>query len=156
MSEKAARYFTDLRYAVPDAINEIVKRSGFRKFSTDIAVPGDKLESMMAFYADTFRIERLNHVVFGHIGENHLHVNILPRSEGESKKAGELLLAFIRKGVRLGGTVSAEHGIGKLRREYLIEMYGRQGVDDMVRIKRAFDPNCILGLDNIFPREYLA
>ena len=64
-------------------------------------------------------------------------------------------MSLVRKGISLGGTVSAEHGIGKTRRKYLQEMYGRNGILEMARIKKALDPNCILGVDNIFQKEIL-
>ena len=156
MNEKDADNFTGLRYAIPESINEIIRRSPFTKFSTDIAVPGNKFLEMMNFYVQSFKRVDLKHVMFGHIGENHLHVNILPGSQREADKAKELAIEFIRKGIALGGTVSAEHGIGKIRHKYLEEMYGRQGILEMARIKKALDPNCILGLDNIFPREILS
>lgn len=155
MNEKEAENFTSFRYAIPEAVNEIVKASGFRKFSTDIAVPGDGFPEMMRFYRDTFRGDRMRNVIFGHIGENHVHANALPASESELKRAKEICLNFIKKGVSLGGTVSAEHGIGKIKHEYLKEMYGDKGISEMVMIKKAFDPECILGLDNIFPKELL-
>ena len=156
MNERSAEDFTALRYAVPESINDIIRRGDFRKFSTDIAVPGNKFSEMMNFYVTTFRKEPLRHVIFGHIGENHLHVNILPGSKKDAIRAEELSLLFIRKGISLGGTVSAEHGIGKLKHKFLQEMYGKEGIMKMVRVKKVFDPNCILGLDNIFPKEYLA
>lgn len=155
MTEKEAEDFTKFRYAIPEAINDMVRASGFRKLSTDIAVPGTKFLEMMDFYSGTFGQNKLNHVIFGHIGENHVHVNILPKSEGELNEGQEACLKFARKAVSLGGTVSAEHGIGKTRHEYLEEMYGKSGVMEMVKIKKALDPDCILGLDNIFPREAL-
>jgi len=155
MNEKDAKLFTTLRYAIPESINEIFGRASFKKLSTDIAVPDDKFIEMMNFYMDAFKKESLAHVIFGHIGESHVHVNILPGSPGEENKARDLILVFVRKGLSLGGTVSAEHGIGKIKHRYLEEMYGREGILEMARIKKAFDPNCILGLDNIFPREIL-
>jgi len=155
MNEKDASLFTGLRYAIPESVNELIKRSGFRKFSTDIAVPGGRLLDMMRFYVDTLKGSGLRHLIFGHIGEDHLHVNILPGTALEAERARELSLIFVRKGVALSGTVSAEHGIGKLKHKYLEEMYGRNGIMEMVRVKKALDPNCILGLDNIFPKEYL-
>ena len=155
MNEKEANAFTELRHSIPESVNDIIRRSGFRKFSTDIAVPADKFLDMMNFYVDAFKKEPLSHLIFGHIGEDHLHVNILPKSPGEVKKAEELSLAFIKKGISMGGTVSAEHGIGKLKHRYLQEMYGEGGIREMARIKKAFDPNCILGLDNIFSRNIL-
>ena len=156
MNAKEIDRFAEFRHHIPDAINEIVRRSSFQKLSTDIAVPHDKFLEMMHFYVDAFKKEPIRHVIFGHIGECHVHVNLLPTSEKEKKCAENICLLFIEKGVRLGGTVSAEHGIGKTKRKYLEIMYGRQGIIEMARIKKAFDPNCILGLDNIFPRDVLS
>ncbi|MFA5142962.1 MAG: FAD-binding oxidoreductase [Candidatus Omnitrophota bacterium] len=155
MNDKEAELFLDLRHSIPETVNERVKRNGFRKFSMDIAVPDGKLGEMLRFYAGSFKTTGLDHIVFGHIGENHLHANSMPKSPEEAVAAERLSIEFAKKGVSLGGTVSAEHGIGKLKHKYLEVMYGRKGMADMARIKKAFDPACILGLDNIFPRELL-
>lgn len=155
MNDKEARLFTDLRHAVPEGANEIVKRNGFHKLSGDMAVPGKSFMEMSRFYADSFAQTQLDHMVFGHIGEYHLHANIFPKSEEELSRGRELYIAFIKKAVSLGGTVSAEHGIGKIKHKYLEIMYGEAGILEMAHIKKSLDPNCILGLDNIFPREVL-
>lgn len=155
MNEERANEFTGLRHAIPEAVNDIIRRNGFQKLSTDIAVPDDAFSEMMNFYAALLRGSGLRHAIFGHIGECHVHVNIMPASNSESDKAKKMAIAFVKKGVSIGGTVSAEHGIGKIKHNYLEMMYGKNGVEEMVRIKKAFDPNCILGLDNIFPKELL-
>lgn len=155
MTPDEADRFNQFRYSIPESINEIVRHRLMRRLSTDIAVPEENLPEMMNFYIGTLTPCGIEHVIFGHIGECHLHVNLLPRNEDEYKKSKKICLEFIKKGVALGGTVSAEHGIGKTRREYLEEMYGRKGVLEMARIKKALDPNWILGLDNIFPKEIL-
>jgi D-lactate dehydrogenase (cytochrome) len=82
-------------------------------------------------------------------------VNLLPKNEAELARSRAIVESFYKKGVELGGTVSAEHGIGKIRRKYLEMMYGRSGMLEMARVKKAIDPNCILGLDNIFQKELL-
>jgi len=156
MNESDAELFTKMRHSIPDAINDIYRKSGYSKLSTDIAVPDNKFREMLDFYMDSFKGSGLSHAIFGHIGESHLHVNMLPRSPEEDVRARELSMTFVKKALSLGGTVSAEHGIGKLKHKYLEAMYGRAGVLEMAKIKKAFDPNCILGLDNIFPKEYLA
>jgi D-lactate dehydrogenase (cytochrome) len=97
----------------------------------------------------------MEYCIFGHIGECHLHVNLLPRPGKELERAKEIYVKFVNKAVGFGGTISAEHGIGKIKRAYLEMMYKKSGILDMAKIKKAFDPNCILGLDNIFPKEYL-
>jgi D-lactate dehydrogenase (cytochrome) len=118
-------------------------------------VPEKGFSDLINFYRDTLKERSIEHVIFGHIGECHLHVNLLPKNEKELKISEDICMAFVKKGVSLGGTVSAEHGIGKTRHKYLNEMYGAQGILSMARIKKAMDPNCILGLDNIFPKETL-
>ena len=155
MNEKEVNEFSGFRYVIPESVNEIVRRTGFAKLSTDIAVPDRSFLEMMSFYRDTFKKGSIEHVVFGHIGESHVHVNLLPKSARELAAARDMALAFVRKGISLGGTVSAEHGIGKIKHRYLEEMYGRDGILQMARIKKALDPACILGLDNIFPKEIL-
>jgi D-lactate dehydrogenase (cytochrome) len=155
MTDEEAEVFNKLRHSIPESVNEIVRRNGFRKFSNDIAVPEKNFMKMMGIYNDTLKAEKIQHVIFGHIGECHLHVNLLPKNEDEFKRSEQLYLEFMKNGVSLGGTISAEHGIGKIRRKYLEIMYGKKGILEMARIKKVFDPNWILGLDNIFPKEVL-
>ena len=110
---------------------------------------------MLGFYKETLRRARLKYVTFGHIGDNHVHVNILPRDAAEAAAARELYERFIARAVELGGTISAEHGVGKIKREYLRALYGDRHLREMAELKRAFDPACILGRGNIFPEEFL-
>ncbi len=155
MTEDEAQNFNRLRYYVPESVNEIVRRNGFRKLSTDIAVPEENFLEMMNFYIDTLTLSGIEHVIFGHIGECHVHVNLLPKNNDELEASEKICMTFAKKGVSLEGTVSAEHGIGKTRRRYLEQMYGEEGILEMAGIKNALDPNHILGLDNIFQKEML-
>ena len=108
MTQNEAEKFNQLRHSIPEAVNDIVRANGFRKFSTDIAVPEENFSDLMNFYADTLKAQSVEHIVFGHIGECHLHVNLLPKNEKELKVSEEICLAFVKKGVSLGGTVSAD------------------------------------------------
>jgi len=73
---------------------------------------------MLDFISRT-KIRRLQYVIFGHIGDSHVHVNILPRNDDEARLAREIYGRFVERAVSVGGTVSAEHGIGKLKKDYL-------------------------------------
>ncbi|HYH85822.1 MAG TPA: FAD-binding oxidoreductase [Pyrinomonadaceae bacterium] len=143
------------RHALPVMVNEWLARRGQRKVSTDMAVPDEAFPQMLKFYKDALRESRLQYVIFGHIGDNHVHVNILPRDDVEAVAARELYMRFIRRAVGLGGTVSAEHGVGKIKREYLRELYGEGHLREMADLKRAFDPACVLGRGNVFAEEFL-
>ncbi len=145
----------EFRHALPVLMNEWFAKYKQRKVSTDIAVPDDSFADMLSFYRDALRGGELRYTIFGHIGDNHVHVNILPRDDEEAAKAREIYRSFIRRAVELGGTISAEHGIGKLKREYLREMYGDQHLREMAAVKRALDPAGILGRGNMFAEELL-
>ena len=144
----------EFRHALPVLMNEWFARYRQRKVSTDMAVPDEAFADMLRFYQDALRGGDLRHTIFGHIGDNHVHVNILPRNDDESAKAWEIYLKFIRRAVEVGGTISAEHGIGKLKREYLRELYGEPHLREMAALKNAFDPAGILGRGNIISEDY--
>jgi D-lactate dehydrogenase (cytochrome) len=135
-----------LRHAIPAGINEQVVRNGMRKIGTDLAVPDEALDAMMEAY------ERapLSHVLFGHIGDNHLHLNLLPRNADELALAKRYYDELARLAISLGGTVSAEHGIGKLKREHLAWMVGPAVLEQFRALKRYVDPAGILGRGNVF------
>lgn len=150
----------EIRHAIPETINGILaerkqKFPKIHKISADIAVPEEKFSELVEYYKTTLEPLKLQTTMFGHIGENHLHMNILPRNNEEFAKAKELHLAFAKKAVSLGGTVSAEHGIGKIKHPYLEVMYGRSGLKQMAELKKCFDPKCILNRGNIFPEDLL-
>ena len=146
----------EFRHALPVLMNEWFARYRQRKVSTDMSVPDEAFAGMLRFYQDSLRGGDLRYTIFGHIGDNHVHVNILPRDEAEAVKAWEIYHSFIRRAVEVGGTISAEHGIGKLKRDYLVELYGEQHLREMARLKLAFDPAGILGRGNMFAEEYLS
>jgi D-lactate dehydrogenase (cytochrome) len=154
-SEHDRTQMREFRHQLPVLVNEWLAHHGQRKVSTDMAVPDEEFAPMLRFYKETLRASDLRYVIFGHIGDNHVHVNILPRNEKEAARAREIYLQFVHRAVRVGGTVSAEHGIGKLKRDYLRVLYGEQPLREMAALKKVFDPACILGRGNIFSEEYL-
>ncbi|MCX7847643.1 MAG: FAD-binding oxidoreductase [bacterium] len=143
------------RHAVPETINQIIaerKRNlpSLHKIATDLAVPDEHLQDMITFYHEQLIAAGLEYVIFGHIGNNHLHVNILPRDQDELLRAKILYRRFAEKAVALGGTVAAEHGIGKLKTSFLEAMYGPAGVAQMRAVKEALDPHYLLGRGTLF------
>lgn len=143
------------RHALPVSVNEKVVKNRQRKIGTDMAVPDEMVASFLRFYKQKLNESGLQYVIFGHIGDNHLHANLLPKNEAEAMKAKHLYGRFIAQAVMLGGTVSAEHGIGKLKTHYLDAMFGERFLNEMAEIKRAFDPNGILGRGNMFDEKFL-
>jgi len=146
------------RHACPECVNmqiDIAKKTDGRitKLGTDMSVPDDKLKEVMKMYNDGIEKNSLQAVIFGHIGNNHLHVNTIPRNMDEFKKGKDLYLVWAEKIAAMGGAVSAEHGVGKLKVPFLQKMYNKTEVDEMRRIKKIFDPAQIFNRGAIFPYE---
>jgi D-lactate dehydrogenase (cytochrome) len=102
MEEREKDNLRALRHAVPEAINKIVAKRkggilGMHKIGTDTAVPDDKLQTMMRDYSQKLKASHLEHYVFGHIAENHLHVNILPRNQVELVQGEALALELTKR-----------------------------------------------------------
>ncbi len=150
-----------LRHAIPETVNAIIaqrklKYPNVHKLGTDMAVPDEHLQHILQYYRDELVTAGLNFVIFGHVGDNHLHVNILPRNEEELEQGKSLYLQFAEEVVKLKGSVSAEHGIGKLKKDFLRVMLGNQGLKEIAKVKMALDPRGILNPDCMIPVDLLS
>jgi FAD/FMN-containing dehydrogenase len=144
--------FRQFRHSLPERVNARIRRSGFMKLSTDYAVPLDKNREILATYQ--MRLRQAvgdNFVIFGHIGDAHLHINTFSDSPEHFASAKAVTTELARDAVALGGTVGAEHGLGK-RKAHLLEIqYLPAEIEAMRAVKRRFDPNWILGQGTLFP-----
>ena len=154
-SEQDQAKLREFRHQLPVLMNEWFARYNQRKVSTDMAVPDEAFPGLFRLYRETLRASGLRYTIFGHIGDNHVHVNILPRDDTEGTRARELYVEFLKYAASVGGTLSAEHGVGKLKRDYLHLFYSDNQLREMAAIKNAFDPHGILGRGNIFSEELL-
>jgi D-lactate dehydrogenase (cytochrome) len=134
-----------MRHAVPAGVNEIVVRNGMPKVGTDCSVPHAALPEMMRAYADA----PVAGVLFGHIGDSHLHLNMLPADAAQLAAAKAYYRDLCHKAVALGGSVSAEHGIGKIKRAHLADMVGPEVIAGFRALKSRLDPSWILGRGNL-------
>lgn len=145
----------DFRHFLPETINAIIAERKkqypeLHKLGTDLAVPDERLRDMWQIYYDALETADLEWVAFGHIGNNHIHINIMPRNESEFQRGLELYEQFAAKAVEFGGTVSAEHGIGKMKIKFLELMYSPDHLEEMQAVKLALDPSSMLNPGNIF------
>jgi D-lactate dehydrogenase (cytochrome) len=155
--EKAQKRLKEFRHALPVKANERIghlrKTSGLsqlHKIGTDTSVPDSCLAEMVRHYHDMLEASGIEYVIFGHIGNNHLHANLLPKSESEFIQAKQIYLQFCRYAVEAGGSVSAEHGVGKLKIPSFEIQYTLEEREQMLNLKKALDPNLILGRGNLF------
>jgi len=146
------------RHATPEAVNLLIDERrkthpDLTKLGTDMSVPGAAIETILARYHGDLDAAGLESVIFGHIGDNHVHVNILPRNREEYDAGKALYLRWAAAVAAMGGSVSAEHGIGKLKTPLLEVLYGEAGVREMRRLKTLLDPDALLNPGNLFACE---
>jgi FAD/FMN-containing dehydrogenase len=142
--------FRKFRHALPELVNDRVRRSGALKMNTDYAVPLARNREMLAYYRERLEAEFPGrYVIFGHIGDAHVHVNLFSDPENP-QHATEVLKGLAKKAVELGGTVSAEHGLGKRKAHLLQLQYAPEHLETMRAVKRRLDPGGILGRGTIW------
>ena len=148
--------FRRFRHAVPEAVNDLVRHNNLTKMGSDFAVPIAADRAMLRIYREALdRDFPGRYVIFGHIGDAHLHANILPANDVEWQRARQLMTEFAHRAVELGGTVSAEHGLGKRKRDFLAVQFTPEQIGSMKRVKARLDPHGLLGRDTLFPSSSL-
>ena len=143
------------RHAAPECVNMIIaerKRTDpvITKLSTDFAVPHEHFRKIISIYHEQLRELSLEYAIWGHIGDSHVHVNVLARNAAEHTRTKELFADWACIVSEMGGTVSAEHGVGKLKSAFLKTMYGEHHIIEMAKLKSIFDPLGLLGAGNMF------
>lgn len=146
IDDQALRDIRAFRHAVPERINALIARRReqhptLHKIATDMAVEDHDLRWVYDLYSTRLTAAGLDHAIFGHAGNNHFHVNILPRDDGELQRAKALYAEFAAAIVARGGCVSAEHGIGRIKKHFLPVQYGAATLEAMRTAKRWLDPH---------------
>ena len=114
----------------------------------DVAVPVDRLAELLARVAATVEvIPGAELIAFGHLAEGNVHVNVL----GALDHADSLTHAVLSTAIELGGTISAEHGIGVAKTQWLERLKGPATVAALQAVKTALDPHHILNPGVLYP-----
>jgi len=143
--------FRQFRHRLPERIHERLRRGGFVVLATDYAVPLERNRDILSIYravlgknfGDRF-------VMFGHIGDAHVHTEVLPETDREWQRATDIAVDLAKEVVAMGGTVGAEHGLGKRKAHLLSIQYNPADIEAMRAVKRRFDPQQLLGQGNLF------
>ena len=150
MNEKDKARFIEFRHRISAKVNEFISSRNLRKLGTDFAVPDKELKNFYYQLKNDVKKAGLDYVIYGHFGNSHIHLNMLPKNAIEFEIAKELYHVMCISAIKSGGTFAAEHGVGKNKKALLYEMYGEKVIDEMFRIKQTMDPNLILCSGNIF------
>jgi glycolate oxidase subunit GlcD len=125
------------------------------KASEDIAVPLDRLREAIVESLEIGQRLGLPAASWGHAGDGNLHTTFLlarddPEELARAERASEEMFALA---LRLGGTISGEHGVGIVKREWLARRLGPKGAELHAAVKRAFDPQGLLNPGKKAPFE---
>lgn len=133
-------------------VGEAVKSQSIYK-EEDTVVPRFALPELLATVKKLGEEFGFKSICYGHAGDGNLHINILKGDLSDEKWNIELsgvIRQLFQKVVELGGTISGEHGIGLVQKQYMDIAFDQKSLGIMKGIKRVFDPNFILNPGKIF------
>lgn len=134
-------------------VGEAVKSQSIYK-EEDTVVPRFELPKLLSGVKSIGKKYGFHSVCYGHAGDGNLHVNIIKGDLSDDIWKNDLPVAIreiFELTVRLGGTISGEHGIGYVQKNYMNIPFGRAELNLMKGIKNLMDPNGILNPGKIFP-----
>ncbi|KAL9009327.1 MAG: hypothetical protein Q9180_009413 [Flavoplaca navasiana] len=117
-------------------------------WTTDVAVPISRLPDIIEQTKEDMAKSGLLAAMVGHVGDGNFHA-ILLFNDKERKIAEDVVHRMVKRAVEMEGTVTGEHGVGLIKRDYLAHELGEETVDLMRKLKQAFDPRCILNCDKV-------
>ncbi|MNV29737.1 putative FAD-linked oxidoreductase [compost metagenome] len=138
-------------------IGECVKTHSTYK-EEDTVVPRHELPQLLKKVKELEKKYGFKSVCYGHAGDGNLHVNIIRDQLSEDAWNTELPIAIrelFTEVVRLGGTISGEHGIGLVQTPYMDLAFSETGLDLMRSIKQVFDPKNLLNPGKVLPKKHL-
>jgi glycolate oxidase len=118
----------------------------------DVTVPRSELANMVAFINEVAARHRLQIGTFGHLGDGNLHPTFLTdeRNTEEMHRVELALEEIVSETLRLGGTVTGEHGVGLAKKAFVKRQLGEGSYELMRTIKKALDPTGLLNPGKIF------
>ncbi len=143
-----------LRHTAPESANHAIdearrQEGGITKLCADIAFPPERLEEWSLRYRRDIRESGIPGVVFGHILEGHLHVNLLPATLEEHRQGQGMIEGWCAAAVAQGGRVADENGIGKQKRDWFLGSVTPEQLEAARKIKAFFDPEGLLNPGNM-------
>jgi D-lactate dehydrogenase len=140
-------------WAARKSLSPLLRDIAPKKINEDIAVPVSRLPDLLRGLAELSARFRVANVNFGHAGNGNIHVNLLvnPDDADEMARAGACLSEVFDLVLRLGGTLSGEHGVGSEKRPFVPREIDPATLAVMKEIKRVFDPLSILNPGKLFP-----
>ena len=136
----------DALWKLRRSVGEAVKANSIYK-EEDTVVPRSELPTLLHHVKRIGNEYGFKSICYGHAGDGNLHVNIIKGELTDDQWNNELPIAIrelFTEVVQLGGTISGEHGIGLVQKQYMDIPFSKKSLGLMASIKEVFDPNRIL------------
>lgn len=132
-------------------------KPGFTCVDTDVCVPISKFPEMVNLTHDLIKKYDLDAPLMGHAGDGNFHSVILydPHKPDDFMRAKSLAIEMGRVAIRLEGSVTGEHGVGRGKVDLIEEQFDEQTLNTMYVIKKALDPKNLFNPDKMFKSERL-
>lgn len=142
-------------WAARKALSPSLRKAAAGKINEDVVVPVSRIPDLVAGLGELAGRHELLIVNFGHAGNGNLHVNLLfdPEDEQQSTAAEACLEDVFDLVIRLDGTLSGEHGVGLVKRDFIDREVGEVALGIMRGVKQVFDPKGILNPGKLLPPE---
>lgn len=136
----------DALWAMRKSLSPALRNIAPKKINEDVVVPVSRIPELIRELDGLSRAHDITIVCFGHAGNGNIHVNLLidPDDPRQSRAADACLDKVFDLTLKLGGTLSGEHGVGLSKLPYIARELDPAALDLMRRIRREFDPNGIL------------
>jgi len=137
-------------WAVRKAISPSLYSITAQKINEDISLPLDQVKPMLEINKKLEGKYGIPIATFGHLGDGNLHINLLVSVGGQENVVPEAVKELFTEAIKLGGTLSGEHGIGLTKSPYLALEIPEREMEIMKQLKTIFDPKGILNPGKIF------
>ena len=137
----------DVRRSVSPSLYKIASM----KFNDDVCVPRSKVREVLKRVYELGKIYSIQVAAFGHIGEGHIHLNVIYDDGKEMDlSVHNLVSQILKEVVSIGGTITSEHGVGDAKAEFIGLELAPHEIEIMKDLKKMFDPKGIMNPGKIF------
>ena len=151
--KKNMELFFEARHSIPDNALIKTKELGGISIITDTIVPPENYKKYLSKVHHLLESEEIEYLLFGHLGDCHLHFHLIPEKNQE-QKAITIYNLLVDYASELGGVYSAEHGTGKRKRLDFKKCYGEEAVQMISNLKSKLDPNFLLNRGNVIAYDH--
>lgn len=134
------------------SLKSIKKENRVPHVIEDAAVPIEKLPELFSIINRINRKFKTKSIIYGHIGNGNLHIRLIAKRI-KTSQIKNIAAEFFDEIIKIGGTITAEHGDGLARSEFVKKQYGKTNYETFKEIKRLFDPKKVLNPGKIITKN---